>query len=76
MYTIVNNNVYVIFNRGKINELEWRQLLTGGVTSCIPDDKPNCDWLTDRAWAEIVALSDLPTFKGLAQHFKAHVRMA
>jgi len=30
------------------------------------------DWLTDKAWADMWALSSLPAFAGLAEHAIAH----
>ena len=60
-------------NDGKINMEEWRFLLAGGST--IPRDlsNPASDWLSDRAWKEIVMLSNLKSFEKLAEDFQNHL---
>jgi dynein heavy chain len=34
---------------------------------------PAPDWLTDKAWGELVGLSELPSFSGLTQHMAANL---
>ncbi|XP_048589777.1 dynein axonemal heavy chain 3-like isoform X2 [Nematostella vectensis] len=58
---------------GKINEQEWRFLLTGGVALECKFPNPAADWLTDKSWAELVRCSDLPAFSGLMKHFSENL---
>ena len=57
-------------NEEKINMDEWRFLLAGGST--VPRDLPNpsAEWMSDRAWKEVVMLSNLPKFSEFADDFK------
>lgn len=64
------------FRSGKIDEQEWRFLLTGGVALENKFPNPASDWLTDKSWAEMVRCSALPSFKGILQHFTEHVSFA
>ena len=52
---------------------EWRFLLAGGST--VPRDvaNPASDWLSDRAWKEIVMMSNLPVFAQFAEDFQNHL---
>ncbi|XP_067934548.1 dynein axonemal heavy chain 3-like [Watersipora subatra] len=65
--------VGLLKGRGKINDREWRFLLTGGVALDNPFLNPASDWLSDKSWAEIVRCSDLPAFKGFMHAFKDKV---
>ena len=58
---------------GKIDEQEWRFLLTGGVALENKFPNPASDWLTDKSLAEIVRCSALPSFRGILNHFTEHV---
>lgn len=58
---------------GKIDEQEWRFLLTGGVALENKFPNPASDWLTDKSWAEMVRCSALPSFQGILKHFTARV---
>ena len=59
--------------RGKVDDLEWRFLLTGGVALENPFPNPAPLWLPDKSWAEIVRCSDLPAFKGFLDHMQQNV---
>ncbi len=61
--------------RGKIDDREWRFLLTGGVALENPFPNPATDWLTDKSWAEIVRCCDLPAFQGFMEHFQRSVSL-
>ena len=65
--------VIVVF-REKVDDRDWRFLLTGGVALDNPFPNPAADWLSEKSWGEIVRLSDLPSFKGFMDHFRMHVR--
>lgn len=53
--------------RDEIDEEVWRFLLTGGVALHNPHPNPAPEWLTDRAWSEIVRASNLPSLKGFME---------
>lgn len=36
-------------------------------------ENPAPDWLSDRAWRDILALSNLPAFSSFAQDFTKHL---
>ncbi|XP_055941760.1 dynein axonemal heavy chain 3-like [Argiope bruennichi] len=50
----------ILRGRGEVDEEVWRFLLTGGVALENPYPNPCPEWLTDRAWSEIVRASSLP----------------
>ena len=62
-----------VFCRGKIDDIEWRFLLTGGVALENPFPNPASHWLPDKSWDEIVRCSDLPAFKGFLDHIQQNV---
>lgn len=49
-------------------QAEWRYLLSGGMPADILDN-PAADWLSDRAWQDILGLSALEKFSTLAKTF-------
>lgn len=49
-------------------QAEWRYLLSGGMPADILDN-PASDWLSDRAWQDILGLSALEKFSTLAKTF-------
>uniref|UniRef100_G1R661 Dynein axonemal heavy chain 1 n=1 Tax=Nomascus leucogenys TaxID=61853 RepID=G1R661_NOMLE len=64
--------VRIMMNEGKINQSEWRHLLSGGSIQ-IMTENPAPDWLSDRAWRDILALSNLPTFSSFSSDFVKHL---
>ena len=56
---------YYLLSRNLVQDEIWRFILTGGVALENPHPNPSPEWLTDKAWGEIVRASDLPGFKGL-----------
>ncbi|KAI4880923.1 hypothetical protein NFI96_025448, partial [Prochilodus magdalenae] len=61
----------IMMNDQQIDMAEWQYMLSGGtVQQQLPN--PSSSWLTDRAWKELVALSALPNFRGLADTFFKH----
>ncbi|TTB85611.1 Dynein heavy chain 1, axonemal [Bagarius yarrelli] len=61
----------ILMNRNKIDMAEWQYMLSGG-TSMQRLPNPSPAWLSERAWQDIMALSELPNFTGLAQTFSKH----
>ncbi|XP_052264555.1 dynein axonemal heavy chain 3-like isoform X1 [Dreissena polymorpha] len=53
---------------GRVDEDVWRFLLTGGVALENPHPNPAPEWLTEKAWGEIVRASNLTALKGLFKH--------
>ncbi|XP_051768758.1 dynein axonemal heavy chain 1 [Ctenopharyngodon idella] len=61
----------ILMNDGKIDMAEWRYMLSGGrPQQQAPNPAPN--WLSMRAWQDILALSALPTFSNLPESFSKH----
>ncbi|KAK3571583.1 hypothetical protein QTP86_014552, partial [Hemibagrus guttatus] len=57
--------VGIMQGKGQINDLIWRFLLTGGVALDNPHPNPAPEWLSDKAWSEVVRASKLPRLEGL-----------
>uniref|UniRef100_A0A8C2TLH0 Dynein axonemal heavy chain 1 n=1 Tax=Coturnix japonica TaxID=93934 RepID=A0A8C2TLH0_COTJA len=51
---------------------EWRYLLSGGTVKEVQEN-PAPDWLNERAWGDILALSNLKNFSGFAGDFAANL---
>nr|XP_054101684.1 dynein axonemal heavy chain 1 isoform X2 [Callithrix jacchus] len=64
--------VRIMMNEGKINQGEWRYLLSGGSIQTVTEN-PAADWLSDRAWRDILALSNLATFSSFSSDFVKHL---
>ncbi|KAL7843672.1 hypothetical protein AOLI_G00251840 [Acnodon oligacanthus] len=61
----------IMMNDNKIDMAEWQYMLSGGTAhQQLPN--PSSSWLSERAWQELLALSTLPNFKGLADTFFKH----
>lgn len=73
LYSLLIVPLFLCFFSGKVDEQEWRFLLTGGVALENKFLNPASGWLTDKSWAEMVRCSALPAFKGILQHFTEHV---
>ncbi|XP_039273758.2 dynein axonemal heavy chain 3-like isoform X3 [Styela clava] len=58
---------------GKIDDDVWRFFLTGGVALDNPHANPGSDWLSDKAWSEIVRASNLKNLNGLMDHFAGNI---
>ncbi|MGH0177674.1 UNVERIFIED_CONTAM: hypothetical protein FKN15_074253 [Acipenser sinensis] len=64
--------VRILMNEGQIDMGEWRYLLSGGtVQNSSPNPAP--DWLSERAWQDILALTGLHNFSDLADSFTEHL---
>ncbi|XP_016065513.1 PREDICTED: dynein heavy chain 1, axonemal [Miniopterus natalensis] len=62
----------IMMNENKINQSEWRYLLSGGSIQVMTEN-PAADWLSERAWRDILALSNLPAFSSFATDFVKHL---
>ncbi|XP_062843095.1 dynein axonemal heavy chain 1 [Trichomycterus rosablanca] len=61
----------IMMNENKIDMAEWQYLLSGGTNQRqLPNPSPR--WLSERAWQDIVTLSNLPNFTDLAHTFSLH----
>ncbi|KAI1890876.1 hypothetical protein AGOR_G00158120 [Albula goreensis] len=63
--------VRIMMNENRIDMAEWRYMLSGGMAQTeLPN--PAKDWLSSRAWQDILGLSNLPSFSNLAESFPQH----
>lgn len=62
--------VHLCFNVLDV-QAEWQYMLSGG-TSMQELPNPSPTWLSERAWQDIMALSALPNFEGLADTFSTY----
>uniref|UniRef100_A0A667IJZ4 Dynein axonemal heavy chain 3 n=1 Tax=Lynx canadensis TaxID=61383 RepID=A0A667IJZ4_LYNCA len=60
----------IMKEKKQINEEVWYFLLTGGVALDNPFPNPVPEWLSEKAWAEVVRASALPKLKGLMEHLE------
>ena len=58
----------ILQGKGKVDDSEWRFLLTGGVALDNPIPNP-AEWLPEKSWGEIVRTQDFPALKELYQDF-------
>ena len=64
------------YNKTKRNEVkstEIRFLLTGGVVLQSFYPKPECEWLTEKIWSELVSYSNQMNGQSLLNHVKDNV---
>ncbi|XP_025927284.1 dynein heavy chain 1, axonemal [Apteryx rowi] len=60
--------VRIMMNEGQIDMDEWRYLLSGGAIKMMREN-PAPEWLYERAWGDILALSNLKNFSSFADDF-------
>lgn len=69
--------VKTLQHAGSIDPKEWRFLLAGPTSQkrassagaeSMGLDNPAPDWLTEKAWGELLGLADLPAYHGLDEH--------
>uniref|UniRef100_W5LYK9 Dynein axonemal heavy chain 1 n=1 Tax=Lepisosteus oculatus TaxID=7918 RepID=W5LYK9_LEPOC len=58
----------IMTNEDKIDMVEWRYLLSGGTVQG-QTPKPVADWLSERAWQDVLGLSALRSFSDFAESF-------
>uniref|UniRef100_A0A2K5HID3 Dynein axonemal heavy chain 3 n=1 Tax=Colobus angolensis palliatus TaxID=336983 RepID=A0A2K5HID3_COLAP len=63
----------IMKQKKEITEEVWYFLLTGGVTLDNPYPNPAPQWLSEKAWAEIVRASALPKLHGLMDHLEENL---
>ncbi|KAJ3284862.1 Dynein heavy chain 7, axonemal, partial [Borealophlyctis nickersoniae] len=60
----------ILKNRKEMDEAEFTHLMTGGLSVGAPAlPNPDPSLISDKAWAEIYRMSDLPAFTGLRESF-------
>ncbi|NXL44771.1 DYH1 protein, partial [Podilymbus podiceps] len=64
--------VRILMNDGQIDMDEWQYLLSGGTIKEMQEN-PAPAWLYERAWGDILALSNLKNFSGFADDFAANL---
>uniref|UniRef100_A0A8C6VBS7 Dynein axonemal heavy chain 1 n=1 Tax=Naja naja TaxID=35670 RepID=A0A8C6VBS7_NAJNA len=64
--------IRIMMNEGKIDMEEWRYLISGGTVK-IMRDNPAPAWLYERAWNDILALTNLHNFSTFADDFVANL---
>lgn len=66
--------IALLKNKGEIEDLVWRFLLTGGVALENPEPNPAPEWLSDKSWGEIVRASKITSdLNGLFQHVAENI---
>ncbi|XP_008571629.1 PREDICTED: dynein heavy chain 3, axonemal [Galeopterus variegatus] len=60
----------IMKEKRRINEEIWYFLLTGGIALDNPFPNPLSEWLSEKAWSEVVRASSLPKLKGLMEHLE------
>ncbi|XP_077133083.1 dynein axonemal heavy chain 1 isoform X2 [Ranitomeya variabilis] len=63
--------VRILMNEGLINMEEWRFLLSGGTAPTLADNQC-AEWLSERAWRDIQALSTLSNFSSIKEQILLH----
>ncbi|XP_076804480.1 dynein axonemal heavy chain 3-like isoform X3 [Clavelina lepadiformis] len=56
--------------KAEVDDSHWRFLLTGGIALENPFPNPAPKWLSEKSWAEIVRLDDIPAFTGIMPHVR------
>nr|XP_034961987.1 dynein heavy chain 1, axonemal isoform X3 [Zootoca vivipara] len=64
--------IRIMMNEGKIDMDEWRYLISGGAVKTMRDN-PAPAWLYERAWNDILALTNLHNFSSFADDFVANL---
>ncbi|XP_073915702.1 dynein axonemal heavy chain 3 isoform X2 [Castor canadensis] len=64
----------ILKEKKEINEEIWYFLLTGGIALDNPFPNPAPEWLSEKAWAEVVRASSLPKLKGLMEHLEQNAK--
>ncbi|ELK12135.1 Dynein heavy chain 3, axonemal [Pteropus alecto] len=64
--------VGILKEKKQIDEEVWYFLLTGGVALDNPFPNPAPQWLSEKAWAEVVRASALPALQGLREHLEKY----
>jgi len=65
--------IKILQNRGAIDGREWRFLLAGPTSSSARKPNPGPEWLTEKAWLEVLDMAELPAFEGFEDHFAAEL---
>ncbi|KAM4722817.1 dynein axonemal heavy chain 1 [Rhinophrynus dorsalis] len=63
--------VRILMNQGLIHMDEWRFLLSGGTATTLTEN-PCPEWLSERAWRDLQALSALSNFSNVTEQLTQH----
>jgi len=63
----------ILKGKDKVDDTEWRFLLTGGVALDNPIPNPAEDWLPDKSWGEIVRTQDFEALKEFYTHVTENI---
>ncbi|KAF4320280.1 hypothetical protein JM18_005063 [Phytophthora kernoviae] len=58
--------IKLLMGSRKIDMLEWRFLIAGSTASSVEAPNPDINWVEDRMWREVCALTSLPAFATMA----------
>jgi hypothetical protein len=58
---------------GGVDAREWRFLLAGPTRADFSQPNPAPEWLTAKAWTEVLNVAELPAFAGFADSFVEHI---
>ncbi|KAJ6667676.1 hypothetical protein lerEdw1_015997 [Lerista edwardsae] len=64
--------IRIMMNEGKIDMDEWRYLISGGAVKVMREN-PAPEWLYERAWNDILALSNLHNYSSFADEFEMNL---
>uniref|UniRef100_A0A7S0EN91 Uncharacterized protein n=1 Tax=Hanusia phi TaxID=3032 RepID=A0A7S0EN91_9CRYP len=66
--------IRIMQTEGKIDNDEFKFLLSGPTSNATDGDNPAPDWLTNSSWIELCGMSlHLPAFHGLSDIFREHI---
>jgi dynein heavy chain len=63
----------LLLSKNELDRNEYMFFLTGGVGLENKIKNPGAGWLVDKSWDEICRCDDLPSFKGLREHFEKNI---
>ena len=63
----------ILLGHKKLDPLELRFFLQGSTLMDLPEMNPANDWLSDKAWGDILTMCDLPAMKDFKKAFLANI---
>ena len=65
--------VKIMRDRGEIDDMDWRFLLSGATSEDKSKFNPAPEWLIERSWQDLLGLSKLKAFEGFADDFSENI---